>query len=47
MTRRHGARLLNIGFVPPTAILIALGVLTLASAATWPPHSAIPRAGTE
>ncbi len=36
-----------IGFVPPTALLIALGVLTLACAATWPPRSVVPRAGAE
>ncbi len=33
-----GLQLWSIGFVPPTALLIALGVLTLVSAANWPPR---------
>jgi hypothetical protein len=42
-----GLQIRFIGFVPPTALLITLGVLTLASAATWPPRSSVPIAGTE
>ncbi len=34
-----GLQLWLIGFVPPTALLIAVGTLTLASGITWPPPS--------
>ena len=40
-----GLQLQYIGFVPPTAILIALGVLTWAGAAVWPGRSGA--SGTE
>jgi hypothetical protein len=36
-----GLQLWFIGFVPPTALLIALGVLTLLSAASWPRPGAV------
>ena len=33
-----GLQLWFIGFVPPTALLLALGALTLISGIAWPPH---------
>ena len=35
-----GLQLKFIGFVPPTGLLIGLGVLTWSSAAVWPAHFA-------
>lgn len=34
-----GLQLASIGFVPPTAILIGLGIVTLAGAVVWPGDS--------
>ena len=42
-----GLQVRFIGFVPPTALLVVLGVLTLASAATWPPRSVGPGVGAK
>ena len=40
-----GLQLKFIGFIPPTGLLIALGVLTWASAAMWSPRSGVTRTG--
>lgn len=42
-----GLQLKFIGFIPPTGLLMALGVLTWASAAMWSPRSGVTRAGVE
>jgi len=42
-----GLQLRFIGFVPPTALLLALGVLTFVSAAVWPPRAPMAPGGRE